>query len=162
MAKFNFIQQNYQKMIAPISQAYQSLSKRDQFALLALSLFLLVFGLGYGGWTLHEKANISQKNYDTAVADLFWLRSQASNINPYQSQVTSITENIQQIMIQTGITAQILENGNEIQVNFFHSQASVIGNVLNQISEHGLSIEQLQMNQTAVDKIEVQAQFKKN
>lgn len=137
--------------------AFNNLARRDQIALMILAAFLLVFGLGFGGWTLHQKAQKAQKEYDAAVAELFWLRSQAGNISPTQTQTLPPVETVKQIMAQAGITAQVVETAGKIQLGFAHAQASVISNVMGQLSQQGFSIEQLQVNQPAMDKLEVQA-----
>ncbi|MFO1382487.1 MAG: hypothetical protein U1E92_02675 [Moraxella osloensis] len=59
---------------------------------------------------------------------------------------------------QSGIgNAQVVENGNSIQVAFSHAQASVITNIFNQFEQQGIRIQQLQINQPALDKLEVQS-----
>lgn len=150
--------QTMQKITSPLGLAFQNLSRRDQLALLILALFLVFFVVGVGGWTLHSKANAAQKNYDDTMADVFWLRSQAGNINPNQAQNISKVDAIKQILTQSGIAnAQVVDNGNSVQVAFSHSQAGVITNILNQVEQQGISIEQLQINQPSLDKLEVQS-----
>lgn len=147
-----------QKFTSPMGIAFQRLSRRDQLALLILALFLVVFVVGVGGWTLHSKANMAQKNYDAAMADVFWLRSQAGNINPNQSQNISKVDAIKQVLSQSGIVnAQVVENGNSVQVAFSHSQSGVVTNIFNQFEQQGISIQQLQINQPSLDKLEVQS-----
>lgn len=147
-----------QKLTSPMTDAFQRLSRRDQLALLMLALFLVSFGVGVGGWTLHSNANLAKKNYDTTMADVFWLRSQAGNINPNQSQAMSKVDAINQILTQSGIiNAQVVENGNSIQVAFSHSQTGVITNIFNQFEQQGIHIQQLQINQPTLDKLEVQS-----
>ncbi|MFW2177361.1 MULTISPECIES: hypothetical protein [unclassified Moraxella] len=141
----------------PLTQAISHLSLRDQLALLALVVFLVVTG----AWLLHDKANASQKAYDSALNEVFWLRSQASNINPNQAtaqaQPLNKADMLRQILASAGITGQVTENAGAIQLSFSHAQAPVINNVMNQAVQQGLSIQQLQMNQPSLEKIEVQA-----
>ena len=152
------LSQSLQKLTTPLGHAFQNLSRRDQIALMILAIFLLFFVVGVGGWTLHSKANLAQKKYDDTMADVFWLRSQAGNINPNQTQQVSQADAIKQILSQSGIVnAQVVENGNTIQVAFSHAQASVITNIFNQFEQQGIRIQQLQINQPAVDKLEVQS-----
>ena len=154
------LSQSLQKLTTPLGHAFQNLSRRDQIALLILAMFLLFFVVGVGGWTLHSKANQAQKKYDDTMADVFWLRSQAGNINPNQTQTQQVSQAdaIKQILSQSGIVnAQVVENGNTIQVAFSHAQASVITNIFNQFEQQGIRIQQLQINQPALDKLEVQS-----
>ena len=144
-----------------VMQAYERLSARDRFALIALVVFLLVFGLGVGGWTLHQKANASQKAYDSTLADVFWLRSQAGNINSSpQAAGGNHADLAQQVLSQAGINATVMDSNGSLQVSFSHPQATVISNLFTQLTQQGLTIEQLQVNQPSVDTIEVQAVLK--
>ncbi|MFO1383593.1 MAG: hypothetical protein U1E91_01120 [Moraxella sp.] len=80
------------------------------------------------------------------------------NINPNQTQQVSQADAIKQILTQSGIgNAQVVENGNSIQVAFSHAQASAITNIFNQFEQQGIRIQQLQINQPALDKLEVQS-----
>lgn len=151
------LSQSLQKLTTPLGHAFQNLSRRDQIALLILAIFLLflwlvsVVGRCIAKPTKHKK-------YDDTMADVFWLRSQAGNINPNQTQPVSQADAIKQILSQSGIVnAQVVENGNTIQVAFSHAQASVITNIFNQFEQQGIRIQQLQINQPALDKLEVQS-----
>ncbi|MGI9340552.1 MAG: type II secretion system protein GspM, partial [Psychrobacter sp.] len=64
-----------------LTTRWQALSPRDQLALGVLSLFLLVFLGGYGGYSVNQAAKDSKAQYQQQVADYFWLRAQASNID---------------------------------------------------------------------------------
>lgn len=144
--------------VAPLIQRFARLSRRDQLALSILMAFLLLFTFGFGGWTLHQKANARQKDYDKTLADIFWLRSQAGNINQNQSaQLANKSDAVRQSLTQLGIQAQVVENNGAIQVSFSHPQPAVVNNVFNQFTQQGLTIRQLQINQPSVDKLEVQA-----
>lgn len=92
------LSQSLQKLTTPLGHAFQNLSRRDQIALLILAMFLLFFVVGVGGWTLHSKANQARKKYDDTMADVFWLRSQAGNINPNQTQQVSQADAIKQYL----------------------------------------------------------------
>lgn len=144
--------------VAPLIQRFGQLPRRDQFALSMLMVFLVLFTFGFGGWTLHQKANASQKDYDKTLTDIFWLRSQAGNINQNQTaQPLNKADAVRQSLTQLGIQAQVVENNGAIQVSFSHPQPAVVNNVFNQLAQQGLTISQLQINQPSVDKLEVQA-----
>lgn len=153
----NKLTQSFENFAKPLQQKLQSLPAKDRFALTALGIFLLVFLVGFGGWELHQKANASQKSYSQATNELFWLRSQAGNINPNQVQTVMNVDNVRELLQQSGITAQVGENGENIQLNFSHSHAPVINNVFNQLTQQGFVIKQLQMNQITPERIEVQS-----
>ena len=144
--------------LSPLHQAFQRLSRRDQLALVILLTFLLLMLLGMGGVSLHQNANHAQKNYDTTMSEVFWLRSQAGNIKPPQAQNITSPEMIKQIVTQSGINeAQVTENADGVQLVFQHSQPSVVSNIFNQLTQQGITISQLQIYQATPEQFAVQA-----
>lgn len=149
-----------QRTAAPLRQRYSQLAPRDQIALAVLTVFLLILAIGLGGWTLHQRANAREAAYNSTLNDLFWLRSQASNINPNQSSPQDLQTAVQEVLAGAGIDAQIAPNADGVEVAFRHGQTPVINNVLNQWVQRGLVIERLQITQTAPDALSVQALLK--
>ena len=164
MAAINQFLQTWQQTVAakfqPLQQAYTRLSRRDQIALLGLMAFLWLFAIGYGSWLLHDYAKKSQTAYNSTMSDVFWLRSQAAHIKPNQNNTNptlSLAEQVRQLLAQAGIAnQQVVENADSVQINFSHSQAAVIGNLLSQLNQQGMIIQQLQINQSVPDLLEVQ------
>lgn len=162
MSATNRFNHSWQNTRQPMVTAFYNLSRRDQLALSALAVFLLLFGFGFGGYLLHQKANASQKAYDNTLADVFWLRSQAGNIasnpsNSGQAVNGSKVDTVRQILAQSGINAQVMDNNGQIQVSFSHPQAGVVNNIFNQLTQQGLTITQLQINQPTPERLDIQA-----
>lgn len=145
------------KSLTALQQKFQSLPKRDKLALMILAIFLVCFMIGFAGWELHQQANKSKKSYDDTMSNVFWLRSQAGNIQANPNQNVNKVDSIRQILSQSGIAGQVVENGDKIQLNFTHNQSAVINNIFNQIQQQGLNIQQLQINQPTLEQLEVQA-----
>lgn len=159
-ASFNPLGATLQRTTAPLRQRYSQLAPRDQIALAVLTAFLLVLAIGLGGWTLHQRADAREAAYNATLNDVFWLRSQAGNINANQSSAQDPQTAVQEVLSGAGIDGQIAANADGIEVAFSHAQAPVINNVLNQLVQRGFVIERLQISQTAPDGLRVQALFK--
>lgn len=118
---------SYQSILAT---RWQALSARDQLALLLLSAFLLLFVGGYGGYSVHQAANASKNEYQEQVADYFWLRAQAGNIDSNALHAASSADgvdamppasSISAMLNNSGIAdAQVIAAGDAVQLSFTH------------------------------------------
>ncbi len=145
---------------------WRALSARDQLALSVLLVFLLLFIGGFGGYTLYQSAKDSKTEYQQQVADYFWLRSQAGNIDssaftndnnegatqPAASRVNALLNN-------SGINdAQVVAAGESVQLSFANNSQSVVSTALGQLEQQGWQFNQLTMQQDRTTKqIQVQA-----
>lgn len=147
---------------------WQRLSARDQLALAVLILFLLVFVGGYGGYSLHQSARQSKEQYETQVADYFWLRAQANNIdtravNDGDQNKTAIppASRISTALNNAGITdAQVVAMGDTVQLSFTHPSQAIVSSTLAQLEQQGWPLIQLSISQDNItNHLQVQATF---
>lgn len=153
---------NFQNLL---SSRWKTLPPRDQLALAVLSLFLLLFIGGYGSYRIHHSANDSKRNYQEQVADYFWLRAQAGNLDsnamntvdgeaakPPASRVSGLLNN-------SGIAnAQVVATGDAVQLSFNNPSQAVVSAALGKLEQQGWQFTQLSMQQDLTNKsIQVQA-----
>ena len=147
---------------------WQTLSARDQLALLLLSAFLLLFVGGYGGYSVHQAAKASKNEYQEQVADYFWLRAQAGNIDSNALNATNSADGaeamppasrISALLNNSGIAdAQVIAAGDAVQLSFTHPSQAVVSGALGKLEQQGWQFTQLSMQQDLVTKaIQVQA-----
>ena len=148
------------KTLQPLIARWQELSARDRLALSALAVFLLLFVGGYGGYSLHQAANKNKAIYNEAVADYFWLRSQAGNIDPKAGQASSAASqnpaaDVTQVLTQAGITDAnvVAVNDTSIQLSFSHASQAVVGRVLAGLQQQGWQYDKLTINQDRTTKV---------
>lgn len=151
-----------------LSSRWQALSPRDQLALAILSAFLLLFIGGYGGYSIHQAANQSKKDYQEQVADYFWLRAQAGNIDSNAMNATNIADgeaavppanSVNALLNNAGIVdAQVVAAGDAVQLSFTHASQAVVSVALGKLEQQGWQFTQLSMQQDPTNKsIQVQA-----
>lgn len=147
---------------------WQLLSARDRMALTVLTLFLLLFVGGYGGYSLHQAAKQSKENYQAKVADYFWLRAQAGNIDSGASNgvdqnetATPPASRISMALNSAGINdAQVVAMGDTVQLSFSHPSQAVVSTTLAQLEQQGWQLTQLSILQdTITQQLQVQATF---
>lgn len=147
---------------------WQALSPRDQLALAVLSLFLLLFVGGYGGYSMHQAANKSKDDYHAQVADYFWLRAQAGNIDSNAMNAANTTDgsaslspatSVNELLTNSGIVnAQVVATGEVIQLSFNNASQAVVSAALGKLEQQGWQFTQLSIQQDLTDKsIQVQA-----
>ena len=147
---------------------WQALSSRDQLALLLLSAFLLLFVGGYGGYSIHQAANHSKSEYQEQVADYFWLRAQAGNIDSNAlvaanttdgAEVIPAANSVNALLTNSGIVdAQVIANGETVQLSFNNPSQAVVSAALGNLEQQGWQFTQLSMQQDLLTKaIQVQA-----
>lgn len=151
-----------------LATRWHRLPARDQLALAALSVFLLLFIGGYGGYSVHQAANDSKRGYQEQVADYFWLRAQAGNIDNKASSVGTTVNGeadmppasrINAMLNGAGIAdAQVVAAGDSVQLSFTHPSQAVVSTALAKLEQQGWQFTQLSMQQDTTNKsIQVQA-----
>ena len=151
-----------------LSLRWQALSPRDQLALAVLSMFLLLFIGGYGGYSIHQAANDSKRDYQEQVADYFWLRAQAGNIDSNAINAANTADgeaamppanSISALLNNSGIAnAQVVATGDAVQLSFNHASQAVVSTALGKLEQQGWQFSQLSIQQDLVTKaIQVQA-----
>lgn len=150
-----------------VAARWQALPSRDRLALAILIGFLLLFGGGYGGYLIHQAASSSKAAYEKQVADYFWLRAQAGNIDSsaLNSAASDGTEamppasQVSTLLNQAGISnAQVAATSDAVQLSFSHPSQAVASTALAQLQQQGFALEQLTMQQDPISKqLEVQA-----
>lgn len=150
-----------------LSARWQTLSSRDQMALGILMVFLLLFIGGYGGYSVHQAAKISKENYQEQVADYFWLRAQAGNVdtnilnnaNDSDARAMPPASRVNATLNTSGIEhPQVIAAGDSVQLSFNHGSQVVVSAALVKLEQQGWQFTQLSIQQDVVTKqIQVQA-----
>lgn len=146
---------------------WQALSPRDQLALTLLSAFLLLFIGGYGGYNIHQASKESKAEYQEQVADYFWLRAQAGNIDTNAMNAANKGDgasmppvnSVSSLLNTSGIQdAQVIAIGNDVQLSFTNASQAVVSAALGKLEQQGWQFTQLSMEQDITTKyIQVQA-----
>lgn len=151
-----------------LSSRWHALPSRDQLALTVLSVFLLVFVGGYGGYSMHQAATDSKNAYQAQVADYFWLRAQAGNIDsqaltasaaPDGAATMPPASRVSTLLDHSGIAnAQVVAAGDAVQLSFDHASQAVVSGALAKLQQQGWQFTQLSMQQDLTSQlIQVQA-----
>lgn len=146
---------------------WQALTSRDQLALGTLLMFLLLFVGGYGGYSMHQAAQSSKAGYQEQIADYFWLRAQAGNIdsnalnaaNAQGDTAMPPASSVSSLLNASGIdNAQVVAAGDAVQLSFTHASQAVVSAALGKLEQQGWQFTQLSMQQDLATKyIQVQA-----
>lgn len=164
-ASNNAFAESLNRYQSTLSARWQALSSRDQLALAILTAFLLLFVGGYGGYSVNQAAKDSKEEYQQQVADYFWLRAQAGNIDinavnaSTDGTVVAPAASINSLLSNAGIdNAQVAAVGDTVQLSFSNPSQALVSTALDRLNEQGWQFIQLSMQQDINSKqIEVQA-----
>lgn len=166
--KDNALLEHFSHYRNTLSARWHALPSRDQLALTVLSVFLLVFVGGYGGYSMHQAATDSKNAYQAQVADYFWLRAQAGNIDsqaltasaaPDGAAAMPPASRVSTLLDHSGIAnAQVVAAGDAVQLSFDHASQAVVSGALAKLQQQGWQFTQLSMQQDLTSQlIQVQA-----
>jgi general secretion pathway protein M len=123
------------------------LPKREQMALLSLSVFLVVAMIGGGGYWLHHKAELIKENADQQRQLLLWMRGQAPYLQATSGPVEPLSTIVQEAAAQQGITITQTETAGRLVVTADHQSFSVLGTWLTNLAQSGIQVDTLAVEQ---------------
>lgn len=151
---------NFNQSIVRLQQRLDQLSPRDRFALIILTIFLIVTSIGYSIWALHKAADKAQTQATEERELLLWMRSQAPNIRQSQGDQMPLNMIIQTTAQNQGLTVSQMPAGDQIQVSVVHQNFAVLGTWLSRLAEQGVSIQQLDISQNPSGDLQLKASLK--
>jgi hypothetical protein len=153
--------ENINSKINSLKIAFGRLPKRDQMALLILSVFLAVFIIGGGGYWLHHKAEQTKEDANQQRQLLLWMRGQAPHLQANSGPVQSLLTIVQTTAAQQGISITQTETGGRLMVTASNPSFAVLGTWLTKLAQSGIQIDQLDIDQPMGDVLQLQATLTK-
>jgi len=147
--------------LATLEAAIGRLPKRDQMALLILTIFLAVFIIGGGSYWLHHKAEIARENADQQRQLLLWMRGQAPHLQANSGPAQSLSTIVQTTAAQQGIAITQTETGGRLMVTAHHQSFAVLGTWLTKLAQSGVQVDQLDIEQQMGSILQLQATLTK-
>ncbi len=147
--------------INTLETAFSRLPKRDQMALLILSIFLAVFIIGGGGYWLHHKAELAREHADQQRQLLLWMRGQAPHLQADSGPAQPLSTIVQTAAAQQGISITQTETGGSLMVTARHQSFAVLGTWLTKLAQSGIQVDQLDIEQQMGDILQLQATLTK-
>ena len=143
--------------IDQLQQRLDQLSPRDRFALIILTVFLLVFGIGYTVWKLNDVADKAQLRATEQRELLLWMRSQAVNIRQTQGEQMPLNVIVQTTAQNQGLSVTQMPSGDQLQISVSHPSFAVLGSWLSRLAEQGVNIQQLDIIQQPAGELQLKA-----
>lgn len=153
-ANFN---QRFNQRVTQLQQRLDQLSPRDRFALIIMTVFLVVVTVGYSIWALHKAADKAQIQATEERELLLWMRSQAPHIRQSQGDQMPLNMIIQTTAQNQGLTVSQMPAGDQVQVSVVHQSFAVLGTWLSRLAEQGISIQQLDISQNPSGELQLKA-----
>ena len=143
--------------IDQLQQRLDQLSPRDRFALIILTVFLIVFGIGYTVWKLNDVADKAQLRATEQRELLLWMRSQAVNVRQTKGEQMPLNVIVQTTAQNQGLTVTQMPSGDQLQISVSHPSFAVLGSWLSRLAEQGVNIQQLDIIQQPAGELQLKA-----
>lgn len=151
------MQSAFQPTIERLQAKYDQLQPRERIALLVLSVFLLVVGVGGAVFGLNHAANKAQERAIEQRQLLLWMRTQAPNIRLESTAAVPLNMLIQNTAQQQGLNVEQTPAGDQVQVAVTHQSFAVLGAWMTRLAEQGVSITQLGIEQLGTGELQLKA-----
>jgi general secretion pathway protein M len=151
--------QRVSQQFDPVRQMLDRLPQRDRRALIALTLFLLLFLLGGGTWLAHHKDQQARQDAVEARELLLWMRGQAPYLQQGPASTQPLSTLVQDAAAAQGLVISQSGGDREVQVSLTQSQFAVIGSWLSRLAAQGVQVSQLDIKQQSDEQLQVQVSF---
>lgn len=137
--------QSIENISAKVQNKLNQLPPRDRFALIILSIFLVVTSIGALMWFTHQAA-LKQEQRVTELKDtITWMQSNVVQFSNQSAELSSTTDKINRLAQQLGISVQMQEQQGQVQFVVSHQNYAVLANFLTQLGQQGVSIISMDM-----------------
>jgi general secretion pathway protein M len=146
MANFiHVLNRRFEQTHLRVQNYLDQLQQRERVALVVLAIFLLITILGCLLWFPHQVALKQQQRLTELKDTIHWMQTNAVQLSTESSEAMSMTEKVQHIAQQQGLSVQSQENQGQIRLTTSHQNYAVLANFLTQLAQQGGSIVSMDM-----------------
>lgn len=121
------------------------LQTRERIALVVLAIFLVVTLIGSLLWFPHQAALKQQARLTELKDTIYWMQTNAVQLSTESGESMSLTQKVQRIAQQQGLTVQSQDNQDQVKLTTTHQNYAVLANFLTQLAQQGGSIVSMEM-----------------
>lgn len=121
------------------------LQTRERIALAVLAFFLVVTLIGSLLWFPHQAALKQQARLTELKDTIYWMQTNAVQLSTESGESMSLTQKVQRIAQQQGLTVQSQDNQDQVKLTTTHQNYAVLANFLTQLAQQGGSIVSMEM-----------------
>ena len=141
----NRMDQSFEKL----SDYLDSLSVRERVMVIFTTVFVIVAAVGSALWYMHQAADTQQKRLNQLKDTIVWMQSNAVTMKPAGDTQLDAAEKVQRVAQQQGLSVASQQMEGKIQLAVMHENYAVLANFLTQLTQMGLSIEKMELNNEA-------------
>ncbi|TXJ10248.1 MAG: type II secretion system protein M [Acinetobacter sp.] len=146
MANFiHVLNRRFEQTHLRVQNYLDQLQQRERVALVVLAIFLLITILGCLLWFPHQVALKQQQRLTELKDTIHWMQTNAVQLSTESSEAMSMTEKVQHIAQQQGLTVQSQDNQGQMKLTTSHQNYAVLANFLTQLAQQGGSIVSMDM-----------------
>ncbi|WP_151815761.1 type II secretion system protein GspM [Acinetobacter soli] len=145
MKIMNQLQSAFEQKMETVQQALERMSVRERYLVIFTSLFVVIVAIGWSLWMMHHLADGQQQRLNVLKDQMVWMQTNAASLKPSTDTQLSLTEKVQRVSQQQGVSVSAQQVGETLQIVAQHQSYAVLANFLMQLTQTGLSIEKMEL-----------------
>jgi type II secretory pathway component PulM len=140
---------NIQPHIERLNTWLVQMSVRERVMVIATSIFVLVVAIGSALYFMHRAAETQTQRLNQLKETMVWMQHHAAQMQANQNGDISSTDKVQRAAQQQNMAVSVQQDGEELRIQASHAQYVTLASFLTSLSQMGLTIEKLELNQEA-------------
>ena len=149
MKAFNIFEQKIEYQREKIQDWLEKMSVRERVLVVFTSFFVLITVAGAALFYMHQIANQQQKRVNQLKDTLVWMQSHAVTMKATDEMQLSQLDKIQRAAQSQSLSVTSQQVGEELHIQTNHNNYVMLANFLTQLTQMGLTIEMLELNEAA-------------
>ena len=122
---------------------------RERVMVIATCIFVLVVAIGSVLYFTHRAAETQTQRLNQLKETMVWMQHHAAQMQADQNTDLSATDKVQRAAQQQNMAVSVQQDGQELRIQASHAQYVMLASFLTSLSQMGLTIEKLELNQEA-------------
>ncbi|AOA58076.1 type II secretion system protein GspM [Acinetobacter larvae] len=140
------LKQRREQLLEKINDALDRLNPRERVLVIFTVIFALLSVIGWSIWQMHQLADQQQQRYDDLKKQIVSMQSQVLRMRTADDLALSAADKVQRAATEQGISVASQQQADKIMIEVTHENYAILANFLMQMTQHGLTIEQLSLN----------------
>lgn len=127
----------------------EQMTLRERVLVITTTIFVLVVAIGSALFFMHRAAEMQTHRLSQLKETMLWMQHHAAQMQADQNTELSSTDKVQRAAQQQNMAVTVQQHGEELRIQASHAQYVALASFLTSLSQMGLTIEKLELNQQA-------------
>lgn len=149
MSRFNHYNEKMQLQIERLNAWLAQMSRRERIMVMTTSILVGLLALSSALFFMHRAAQAQSERLTKLKETMVWMQHHAASMQADTYSELSPTDKVQRAAQQQNLAVSVQQDGEELRIQASHAQYVAIASFLTSLTQMGLTIEKLELNQEA-------------